>query len=141
MKKRYKTAAGFSLLVLALVVVNLFLGTPSRFFDSLSEALVVTVLVSFIMMIAPAILLSKKKMEFRKGLMVCILNSLIVFGLFSIYPIVTIVTYEPSAMKVDSLNPIYFARILLEMGAILAVIYCFANMCFWVEPKGKVNRK
>lgn len=96
----------------------------------------VLIIVSFILMIVPLIfkLVSKKRIEYKKGKIICCLNSFILFILFSIPNLLTILkgNNNTGAMSID---PISFSKQLILIYFIVAVVYYFINMCFFVDNK------
>ena len=88
MKNKTKKIVGFSLLFIILIVIKLFLGGTYlyHFWEELIPEILVLLIVSFILMIVPLIfkLINRKRIEYKKGKIVCLFNSLILFILFSI---------------------------------------------------------
>ena len=88
MNNKTKNIVGFSLLFIILIVIKLFLGGTYlyHFWEELIPDILVLLIVSFILMIVPLIfkLVNRKRIEYKKGKIVCLFNSLILFILTKI---------------------------------------------------------
>ena len=138
MNNKTKKIIGFILLLINLIIIKLFLGGKylNNFWEELIPEILVLIIVSFILMIVPLIfkLVSKKRIEYKKGKIICCLNSFILFILFSIPNLLTILkgNNNTGAMSID---PISFSKQLILIYFIVAVVYYFINMCFFVDNK------
>ena len=138
MSNKIKRIIGFSLLLINLVIIKLFLGGKYlyHFWEELIPEILVLLIISFILMIVPLIfkLVNKKRLEYKKGKVICLFNSLILFILFSI-PNLLIILKGNSNNEVMSIDPISFSKSLILVYCMIAIIYYFINMCFFVENK------
>ena len=103
-------------------------------FGSLGGTIGLMLLASFIAMIVPSIvwLVNRRHFWRRKGLRICIINSLILFVLTAAWPIVTIIENRPCDFG-DSMCGVQFAWELLRVLSCLSVLFCVINICFWVD--------
>ena len=138
MNNKTKKIIGFILLLINLIIIKLFLGGKylNNFWEELIPEILVLIIVSFILMIVPLIfkLVSKKRIEYKKGKIICYLNSFILFILFSIPNLLTILKGNNNT-GVMSIDPISFSKQLILIYFIVAVVYYFINMCFFVDNK------
>ena len=139
MNYKKKKLIGFLLLLLVLIILKFFLGSKHLYtiFEELPEIMIFLFFISIIMMIVPFItrLSNKKRIQFIKGRKICLINSIILFIMFSAPNINTIMKGSVGDGMVNSLNPIYFAKQLICIYFIMAIIYYFINMCFFVSNK------
>ena len=138
MSCKIKRIIGFSLLLINLVIIKLFLGGKYlyHFWEELIPEILVLLIVSFILMIVPLIfkLVNKKRLEYKKGKVICLFNSLILFIMFSIPNLLTILKGNNNN-EVMSIDPVSFSKSLILVYCIIAIIYYFINMCFFVDNK------
>ena len=138
MSNKSKKIIGFSLLLINLIIIKLFLGGTYlyHFWEELIPEILVLLIISFILMIVPLIfkLVNKKRLEYKKGKVICLFNSLILFILFSIPNLLTILKGNNNNGAM-SINPVSFSKALILVYFIIAVIYYFINMCFLVDNK------
>ena len=138
MSCKIKRIIGFSLLLVNLVIIKLFLGGKYlyHFWEELIPEILVLLIVSFILMIVPLIfkLVNKKRLEYKKGKVICLFNSLILFIMFSIPNLLTILKGN-NTNEVMSIDPVSFSKSLILVYCIIAIIYYFINMCFFVDNK------
>ena len=138
MNNKTKNIIGFSLLLMNLIIIKLFLGGKYlyHFFEELIPEILVLIIVSFILMIVPLIfkLVSKHRIEYKKGKIICCLNSFILFILFSVPNLLTILKANNNT-EMMSIDPIYFYKKLILIYFIIAIVYYFINMCFFVDNK------
>lgn len=138
MNNKTKKIIGFSLLLIVLIIIKLFLGGTYlyHFWEELIPEILVLLIISFILMIVPLIskLVNKKRLEYKKGKVICLFNSLILFVIFSIPNLLTVLkgNNNTEAMSID---PISFSKSLIIVYCIIAIIYYFVNMCFFVDNK------
>ncbi len=129
------------LLVFLLVILKLFLGGPYLYnlLEELIPIIIILGIISIIMMLIPSIfwIKNKNKITWKKGIKVCFLNSLIIYILTIIPCINTIIATDNT--QVMSFDPVTFARALLVIYLIIAIIYFFINMLLFVESKKKSN--
>ena len=142
MNYKKKKIIGFLLLLLVLIVLKFFLGSKQLYtiFEELPELIILLLIISIIMTIFPLVIksINKKRLEFVKGKKICLLNSIILFIIFSIPNINTIMKGPANDGMVNSLDPIYFTKQLIFIYFIIAIIYYFINMCFFVDNKKQV---
>lgn len=138
MSCKIKRIIGFSLLLINLVIIKLFLGGKYlyHFWEELIPEILVLLIVSFILMIVPLIfkLVNKKRLEYKKGKVICLFNSIILFIMFSIPNLLTILKGNNNN-EVMSIDPVSFSKSLILVYCIIAVIYYFINMCFFVDNR------
>ena len=138
MSCKIKRIIGFSLLLINLVIIKLFLGGKYlyHFWEELIPEILVLLIVSFILMIVPLIfkLVNKKRLEYKKGKVICLFNSLILFIMFSIPNLLTILKGNNNN-EVMSIDPVSLSKSLILVYCIIAIIYYFINMCFFVDNK------
>lgn len=134
---KHKNVLASILLLIVFLIIKIFLGGVYfyHFFEELLPELVVLVLISFIMMIVPTIvrILNKKRLEHKKGIKICLFNSLVITILLIIPNIITIMTKEVDMTM--SFDPIGFAKNLIMVLLLVGVIYYFINYLFYVEEK------
>ena len=138
MSSKIKRIIGFSLLLINLVIIKIFLGGKYlyHFWEELIPEILVLLIVSLILMIVPLIfkLVNKKRLEYKKGKVICLFNSLILFIIFSIPNLLTILKGNNNN-EVMSIDPVSFSKSLILVYCIIAIIYYFINMCFFVDNK------
>lgn len=138
MNYKNKSIIGFALLFVNLVIIKIFFG--GLHFDYLSkeifEELIILLIVSLVLMIIPLIirLINKKRISNKKGKLICFINSLIIFIICSIPNLLTIIENKPTSDYL-SFDKLLFAKLLIFIFAILAIIYYFINVCFFVSNK------
>ena len=137
MSNKTKKIIGYCLLLVNLVVIKLFMGGTYlyHFWEELIPEIIVLLIVSFILIIVSLIfkLKNKKRLEYKKGRNICLLNSLILFVIFSIPNLLNIL--KDNNMAVMSVDPDAFSKLLILVFGIIAVFYYFINMCFFVDNK------
>ena len=138
MSNKTKKIIGFSLLLIILIVIKLFLDGPDlyNFGEELIPEILILLIVSFILMIVPLIfkLVNKKRIEYKRGKIICLFNSLILLIVFSIPNLLTILKGAKNT-ETMTIDPIYFSKSLILIYCIIAIIYYFINMCFFVDNK------
>ena len=123
---------GLSLLAVAFFAVFVYLG--GGHFDSFGETAITMLVVSFAMMIAPisAWLINHKHLSRKKGLRICTVNSLAIFVLVAIWPVITIIKNEPCS-ALNTICGIQLSWEVLGLVLFLTVLYFLINVCFWVD--------
>lgn len=135
---------GTCLLLINLVIIKIFFG--GLHFDNLSkeifEELTILLIVSLVSMIIPLIirLINKKRISNKKGKLICFINSLIIFIVCLIPNLITIIENKPTNDYL-SFDKLFFAKLLIFIFAILAIIYYFINVCFFVSNKKETNER
>lgn len=136
MSNKTKQITGFILLFIILIIIKLFLGGTHLYLGELLLEVLVLLIISFIYMIVPLIfkLINKKRIETQKGRIICLLNSFILFILFSTPNLLTILKGNRSD-QIMSIDPIAFSKLLIILFSMISIIYYFINICFFVDNK------
>lgn len=136
MSNKTKQITGFILLFIILIIIKLFLGGTHLYLGELLLEVLVLLIISFIYMIVPLIfkLINKKRIETQKGRIICLLNSFILFILFSTPNLLTILKGNRSD-QIMSIDPIAFSKSLIILFFVISIIYYFINICFFVDNK------
>ena len=138
MSNKRKRVTGYSLLLINLIIIKLFLGGTYlyHFWEDLITEFLILLIISFILMIVPFIfkLVNKKRLEYKIGKIICLVNSFTLFILFSIPNILTILNGNDNT-EIMSMDPVAFSKELILIYCIMAVNYFFINMCFFVDSK------
>lgn len=123
------------LLLLTLIIIKVVLQDTKVIGDLLPE-LFILVVVSIIMIVIPFIfkLLEKKKIKYKKGRIICLLNSFILFIIFSI-PNLLIILKGNNNLEYTSMDPVAFSKSLIMAYLFIAIIYYFINMLLFVDNK------
>ena len=138
MSNKTKKIVGFGLLLMTLIIVKLFYGGKYlyHFWEELIPEILVLLIISFLLMIVPFVfkLVNKKKLKYEKGKIVCLLNSLILFIIFSIPNLVTILKGNGNIGGM-SIDPVSFSKSLILVYCVIAIVYYYINMLFFVDNK------
>lgn len=136
MSNKTKQITGFILLFIILIIIKLFLGGTHLYLGELLLEILVLLIISFIYIIVPLIfkLINKKRIESQKGKIICLLNSFILFILFSTPNLLTILKGNRSD-QIMSIDPIAFSKLLIILFSMISIIYYFINICFFVDNK------
>lgn len=136
MSNKTKQITGFILLFIILIIIKIFLGGTHLYLGELLLEILVLLIISFIYMIVPLIfkLINKKRIESQKGRIICLLNSFILFILFSTPNLLTILKGNRSD-QIMSIDPIAFSKLLIILFSMISIIYYFINICFFVDNK------
>ena len=136
MSNKTKQITGFILLFIILIIIKLFLGGTHLYLGELLLEVLVLLIISFIYMIVPLIfkLINKKRIETQKGRIICLLNSFILFILFSTPNLLNILKGNRSD-QIMSIDPIAFSKSLIILFFVISIIYYFINICFFVDNK------
>ena len=86
------------------------------------------------MMIVPFIfrLITKEKIKYKKGKFLCFLNSFVIYILFLIPNLITILKRNDNFVTID---PVAFSKSLIVAFLFIAIIYYFINMFLFVDNK------
>ncbi len=124
------------LLLLTLIIIKVVLQDTKIIGDLLPE-LFVLVVVSIIMILIPFIfkLVNKKKIKYKKGRIICLLNSSILFITFSIPNLLTVLKDNNNNLEYTSMDPVAFSKSLIMAYLFIAIIYYFINMLLFVDNK------
>lgn len=136
MRNKTKQITGFILLFIILIIIKIFLGGTHLYLGELLLEILVLLIISFIYMIVPLIfkLINKKRIESPKGKIIYLLNSFILFILFSTPNLLTILKGNRSD-QIMSIDPIAFSKSLIILFFMISIIYYFINICFFVDNK------
>lgn len=138
MSNKTKKIVGFGLLLMTLIIVKLFYGGKYlyHFWEELIPEILVLLIISFLLMIVPFVfkLVNKKKLKYEKGKIVCLLNSLILFIIFSI-PNLVIILKGNDNIGGMSIDPVSFSKSLILVYCVIAIVYYYINMLFFVDNK------
>ncbi len=123
---------GLLLLVVAFSVVFIYLA--GGHFSEFGETAIIMLIISFVMMIVPisAWLISRKYLSRKKGLRICMANSLAIFVLAAIWPVITMIKNEPCSPS-NTICEVQLSWEILGLALLLIVIYFLINVCFWVD--------
>ena len=123
---------GLPLLAVAFFATFVYLGSGR--FDSFGETVIIMLVVSFVMMIVPisAWLIGHKYLSRKKGLRICTANSLAIFVLTAIWPVITIIKNGPCSPS-NTICEVQLSWEILRLALLLAVLYFFINVCFLVD--------
>ena len=139
MNKRYIIAS--ILLFIVLIIIKIVLG-GFNFYNILEELpayCIILILMSLFMMIIPTILRirNKKKFEHKKGIKICLYNSLIIYILSLINSITLIIRESTNKNRyMMSFDTVGFAKQLIFVFLGISIIYYFINYLFYVESRG-----
>lgn len=124
------------LLLLTLIIIKVVLQDTKIIGDLLPE-LFVLVVVSIIMILIPFIfkLVNKKKIKYKKGRIICLLNSSILFITFSIPNLLTVLKDNNNNLEYTSMDPVAVSKSLIMAYLFIAIIYYFINMLLFVDNK------
>lgn len=124
------------LLLLTLIIIKVVLQDTKVIGDLLPE-LFVLVVVSIIMILIPFIfkLVNKKKIKYKKGRIICLLNSSILFITFSIPNLLTVLKDNNNNLEYTSMDPVAFSKSLITAYFFIAIIYYFINTLLFVDNK------
>lgn len=124
------------LLLLTLIIIKVVLQDTKVIGDLLPE-LFILVVVSIIMIVIPFIfkLVEKKKIKYKKGRIICLLNSSILFITFSIPNLLTVLKDNNNNLEYTSMDPVAFSKSLITAYFFIAIIYYFINTLLFVDNK------
>ncbi len=131
-KRLLSFCIGLLLLIIAFSVVFFYFG--GGHFGSFGETAVIKLVISFVMMVAPAIVwfINHKHLGRKRGIKTCAVNSLFIFIVVSIWPVVAIINNESCNLSYTICDTRFSWEILIVV-AILAILYFLINVCFWVD--------
>lgn len=137
---KFKNIVVGILLIDVFAILKLFLGGPT-FNNFIQEELlplsIIFGVISLIMMIVPFIfrIVKKRRIEHKKGIIVCLINSF-TFTILAIIPnIITILNSNNYQNAGYSYDPGALSSMLIFMYLIFGVIYYFINYLLFVEEK------
>ena len=135
MNNKTKNILCFVLLLITLIIIKIVLQDTEIIGDLLPE-LFILFIISILMIIVPFIfrLITKKKIKYKKGKLLCFLNSFIIYILFSIPNLITILKRNDN-LEVMSMDPVAFSKSLIVAFLFIAIIYYFINMFLFVDNK------
>lgn len=135
MNNKTKNILCFVLLLITLIIIKIVLQDTEIIGDLLPE-LFILFIISILMMIVPFIfrLITKKKIKYKKGKLLCFLNSFIIYILFLIPNLITILKRNDN-LEVMSMDPVAFSKSLIVAFLFISIIYYFINMFLFVDNK------
>ncbi len=135
MNNKTKNILCFVLLLITLIIIKIVLQDTEIIGDLLPE-LFILFIISILMMIVPFIfrLITKKKIKYKKGKLLCFLNSFVIYILFLIPNLITILKRNDN-LEVMSMDPVAFSKSLIVAFLFIAIIYYFISMFLFVDNK------
>jgi hypothetical protein len=123
---------GLLLLVIAYSVI--FVCLSGGHFEDFGETIIVMLLVSLVMMAVPtgAWLMNHKHLNRKKGLKICVVNSLAIYIVTIFWPILTIIKNEPCNPS-NTVCEVQLSWEILVVTLFLTILYSLINICFWVD--------
>ena len=139
MKKNKKLKTIILLLIILFIMLKLFLGGPYlyNFLEEAISLLIIIGIISIILMFITSIfrIKNKQKLEYKKGKKICLINSIFIY-IISIIPCIKTIIKNKN-IETMSFNPILFAKQLIIIFLIIAIIYYFINMIIFTKEKKK----
>lgn len=135
MNNKIKYILSSLLVLITLIIIKIVLQDTEIIGDLLPE-LFILFIISILMIIVPFIfrLITKKKIKYKKGKLLCFLNSFIIYILFLIPNLITILKRNDN-LEVMSMDPVAFSKSLIVAFLFIAIIYYFINMFLFVDNK------
>lgn len=138
MSSKRKIIIIISLFIVMFVIIKLFLGGTYlyHFWEELIPEIITLLFVSLVMMIIPFLfkVFNKRKIKFATGKKICFFNSLILYIVFSIPNILTILK-GCGNRDLFTVDPLFLSKTLLIIYFVISLIYYFINMLIFVENK------
>ena len=135
MNNKIKYILSSLLVLITLIIIKIVLQDTEIIGDLLPE-LFILFIISILMIIVPFIfrLITKKKIKYKKGKLLCFLNSFIIYILFLIPNLITILKRNDN-LEVMSMDPVAFSKSLIVAFLFITIIYYFINMFLFVDNK------
>ena len=135
MNNKMKYILSSLLVLITLIIIKIVLQDTEIIGDLLPE-LFILFIISILMIIVPFIfrLITKEKIKYKKGKLLCFLNSFIIYILFLIPNLITILKRNDN-LEVMSMDPVAFSKSLIVAFLFIAIIYYFINMFLFVDNK------
>lgn len=135
MNNKIKYILSSLLVLITLIIIKIVLQDTEIIGDLLPE-LFILFIISILMIIVPFIfrLIAKKKIKYKKGKLLCFLNSFIIYILFLIPNLITILKRNDN-LEVMSMDPVAFSKSLIVAFLFISIIYYFINMFLFVDNK------
>lgn len=135
MNNKMKYILSSLLVLITLIIIKIVLQDTEIIGDLLPE-LFILFIISILMIIVPFIfrLITKKKIKYKKGKLLCFLNSFIIYILFLIPNLITILKRNDN-LEVMSMDPVAFSKSLIVAFLFISIIYYFINMFLFVDNK------
>lgn len=135
MNNKIKYILSSLLVLITLIIIKIVLQDTEIIGDLLPE-LFILFIISILMIIVPFIfrLITKKKIKYKKGKLLCFLNSFIIYILFLIPNLITILKRNDN-LEVMSMDPVAFSKSLIVAFLFISIIYYFINMFLFVDKK------
>ena len=139
-KALLKKSIGVLLLFGVAILISTIFNEGVYRIDYLGNAILLTLPISFVAMIVPAIawLTHHKHLSRKKGVKICTVNSLILLVITAFLPLKTVIENRPCQPS-ESMCSTLFSQKILILFLLLAIMYCFINICFWVDFDNKKN--
>lgn len=104
--------------------------------DGIILCMLLTIFLSIIWMLVPMIfrIKFKEKIENKRGIKLCAINSIVIFSLILFYCIMLILKYQQIDETI-SFSPKIFAIGLIKISLLLSIIYYFINYLLFVQSK------
>lgn len=133
MNNKIKYILSSLLVLITLIIIKIVLQDTEIIGDLLPE-LFILFIISILMIIVPFIfrLITKKKIKYKKGKLLCFLNSFVIYILFLIPNLITILKRNDNFVTID---PVAFSKSLIVAFLFIAIIYYFINMFLFVDNK------
>lgn len=135
MNNKIKYILSSLLVLITLIIIKIVLQDTEIIGDLLPEIFILFI-ISILMIIVPFIfrLITKKKIKYKKGKLLCFLNSFIIYILFLIPNLITILKRNDN-LEVMSMDPVAFSKSLIVAFLFISIIYYFINMFLFVDNK------
>lgn len=135
MNNKMKYILSSLLVLITLIIIKIVLQDTEIIGDLLPE-LFILFIISILMIIVPFIfrLITKEKIKYKKGKLLCFLNSFIIYILFLIPNLITILKRNDN-LEVMSMDPVAFSKSLIVAFLFISIIYYFINMFLFVDNK------
>lgn len=138
MNNKIKYILSSLLVLITLIIIKIVLQDTEIIGDLLPE-LFILFIISILMIIVPFIfrLIAKEKIKYKKGKLLCFLNSFIIYILFLIPNLIAILKRNDN-LEVMSMDPVAFSKSLIVAFLFIAIIYYFINMFLFVDNKNRL---
>lgn len=135
MNNKMKYILSSLLVLITLIIIKIVLQDTEIIGDLLPEIFILFI-ISILMIIVPFIfrLITKEKIKYKKGKLLCFLNSFIIYILFLIPNLITILKRNDN-LEVMSMDPVAFSKSLIVAFLFISIIYYFINMFLFVDNK------
>ncbi len=143
MKVSKKRLIAFLLLFILLIIIKIFIGGLYFYYilEELIISAVILIIINTVMMFFPFVfrLKNKKRINYTIGRKICLLNSLIIFVIITMFQLKKII-FGVNNNDIISYDPIATAKLIILFSFIIGVFYYFINMLFFVDNKDNSNK-